>query len=228
MLASDINNTEFVGAANPDAALNVRFYENAVKNEFKTSLEGRPIFDTVIYVEISTPGNQLNIINTPIRDEHKRRFPLHWAHFQNSKSEDSLESGTPISNWQILDVSQVEELRALKFKTIDSIANASDQHISSIGMICGMSPFSFREKAKTYLMVSKDAAIVQKQADEIRDLRKMQEEKEAKHAAKMEEMEEKLTKLMLYSSKMREEREEKAKTEIKIVRKSPGRPRKEI
>ena len=35
-LSSDVNNTEFTGATDPDARLYVEFYNNPVQNEFKT------------------------------------------------------------------------------------------------------------------------------------------------------------------------------------------------
>jgi len=188
MLASDVNNPEFANPQNPDRALAARFYIRPVKNEFQTQKEGRPIFTDVEYVEIFTPGSQLNVIDTPARPDHKDRFPLEWAHFMNKHGGDAREIGTPLSQWPLLTASQVEELRGLKFFTVDAIANASDLQISKIGMAGGMDAMAFRAKAQRFLQVANDDAALNQQAAELQKLRDEQAEKDAQHAQEMEEM----------------------------------------
>ena len=166
MLASDAQNPNFVGAHNPDAALAVRFYSRAVQNNFETSKQGRPIFQDVDYIEITTPGNQLNIIDTPVREQHKMRFPLQWAAYQNAHSGDQREIGTPLKQWPLLTLAQAEELRGIKFFTVEGIANASDLQINNIGMIGGMAPQALRERAKAYLQAAAGTANVEHQATE--------------------------------------------------------------
>lgn len=188
MLASDVNNPEFANPQNPDRALMARFHVRPVKNEFETQKQGRPIFADIVYIEISTPGSQLNIVDTPARDDHKARFPLEWAHFNNQHGGDAREIGTPLNQWPLLTVSQVEELRALKFFTVDTVANASDLHIQKIGMAGGMDPFAFRAKAQRFLLVANDDAVVQKTTDELQKLRDEQAQKDEKHTKEMDEM----------------------------------------
>lgn len=159
MIASDSNNPNFVGATNPDSRLAVRFYVRPVKNEYESNAQGRPIFTDVDYIEIMVPGDSNTTIDQPVRDDHKARFPLQWAHFQNKHGSDTREVGTPLSEWPQLTASQVEELRALKFYTVDSIANASDQNIQKISMVAGMSGYAFREKAKQFLQVASGVAV---------------------------------------------------------------------
>lgn len=168
-LATDDNNPDFVGAHNPDSKLHVRFYMRPMPNAFKTNLEKRPIFEDILYVEIHTPGNQLSIIDVMARDDHKARFPLHWAHFQNTfgKNADGF-VGTPLAQWPLITPAQSEMLKALKFYTVESVAMASDSQISSIGMLAGMAPFSFREQAVMYLRVAKDTSFAAKQAEELK------------------------------------------------------------
>ncbi len=81
---------------NPDASLHVVFYSKPVQNMFQTEKEGRPIFRDVDYVRIMLPGDKNNIIDTFASDDHKRRFPLHWAHYQNQRT-GGAEVGTPLS-----------------------------------------------------------------------------------------------------------------------------------
>jgi hypothetical protein len=158
MLASDLNNPQFVGAQNPDSLLSVTFYSKAVQNAYETEKQGRPIFYDADYVKIFTPGDNLNIIDTVANEDHKKRFPLQWAHYKNSKTDDQFMSGTPLSAWGLLTASQCEELRYLKFFSVESLADASDSQLQSIGMKGGMSPFSLRDKARFYLKNTKEAA----------------------------------------------------------------------
>ena len=159
MIASDADNPNFTGATNPDSRLSVRFYVRPVQNNFETESQGRPIFTDVDFVEILVPGDNNTIIDQPVREDHKKRFPLHWAHFQNKHAKDTREIGTPLSEWPQVTASQVEEFRALKFFTVDAVANASDQNIMRIGMLAGMSPYAFREKAQQYLKVASGVAV---------------------------------------------------------------------
>lgn len=166
MLASDDGNPAFVGAHNPDAALSVRFHSKAVQNNWETSKQGRPIFQDIDYIEIFTPGNTLNIIDTPVREEHKHRFPIQWAAYQNAHSGDQRETGTPLSQWPYLTSAQAEELKGIKFFTVEAIAHASDEQIQHIGMIGGMSPHALRDRATAYLNAAAGSASAEHAAAE--------------------------------------------------------------
>lgn len=211
-IASDDANPNFVGASNPDSLLWVKFYSKPVQNEFKTLEQGRPIYEDRVFVTIQIPGNQLSVINTIAQEHHKLRFPLQWAHFMNTHGNEDKIVGTPLDQWSFLRPAQVEELKAVKFKTVESIAFASDLQLQSIGMIAGISPFALRDRAKVYLESANNNSIVQKQIDENRMLKQsLEEEKqarelmEAKHAREMEDL--------------------RALIQQATVRKSPGRPR---
>lgn len=168
MLASDTNNTEFMGAVqNPDAALIVHFYVKPIQNIFASSKEGKPLYEDVTYVTINVPGLKDMQVDRPAYDTDKRRFPLQWQHFENRTKGDSREIGTPLSEWQQITRSQAEEFRGLKFFTVESLANAADANINSIGMIGGMAPYVLREKARAFLQAAKDSALPQHQAEEL-------------------------------------------------------------
>lgn len=167
MIASDANNPQFVGAHNPDAALSVKFYTKPVQQPFLSSKENRPIFQDVDYITIYTPGGQLNIVDTPVRGEHKARFPIQWANYQNGKAGDMRETGTPVSAWPFLTASQAEEFKAVKFFTVEQIANASDLQLQTLGMMGGANPHTIRERAKAYLAAAAGTAIPSAQAAEL-------------------------------------------------------------
>ena len=168
MLASDVNNPEFTGmVSNPDSALIVTFYVKPVQNIFASSKAGRPIYEDVTYLTINVPGLKDMQVDRPAYEADKRRFPLQWQHFENRTKGDAREIGTPLSEWQQLTRSQAEEFKALKFFTVESIANASDANVSALGMIGGMSPYALREKARAFLKASQDSALPQHQAEEL-------------------------------------------------------------
>lgn len=155
--------------SNPDSRLFVEFYSKPIQNNFRTAQEGRPIFDDMDMVKIYVPGDPTTVIDTPARDEHKARFPRHWAHYQNIHTS-GPEAGTQLSAWSILSKSQVEELRALKFFTVESVATASDAQLQRIGMIAGMSPHAFRDRANRYLKAAADDSVYNQQAEETKRL----------------------------------------------------------
>lgn len=161
LLASDLNNTDFVGATNPDSRLAVMFYVMPVKNEFESEKQGRPIYQDVDMVKIMVPGDSTSIVTQAVREDHKSRFPLQWAHFQNKHASDAREIGTPLSTWTRLTVSQVEELKALKIYTVENVAGMSDANLQRIGMIAGMAPHAFRDHAIRFLAVSRGDAVAQ-------------------------------------------------------------------
>jgi len=171
-LASDDANPEFVGAHNPDSRLSCRFFVMPVQNNFKSEMEGRPIFDDVEMVEIHVPGDKLNIVVTPTREDHKRRFPLQWAHYAAKKEGDQRLAGkTPITAWVQLTPAQAEELRWLKFLSVEDVANASDTALQSLKMIGGMTPYKLREAAQNYLHAAAGKAVSERDQEAIASLR---------------------------------------------------------
>jgi len=170
MLASDGNNPNFVGAHNPDAALVVKFYSRAVHQPFESIKENRPIFNDVDYIMIHSPGNQLNIIDTPVTGEHRMRFRAQWADYQAGKGS-GMEHGTPVSAWSFLSPAQAEEFKAVKFYTVEQLANASDLQLQSLGMVGGMAPMAIRERAKAFLSQAAEHAPAAAQAQENAELK---------------------------------------------------------
>lgn len=174
--------------AGSDQRLVAIFYKKPLPNEFKTAQEGRPIFDEVDMVKIYVAGDNLSVIDTLAREDHKQRFPLQWAQFMNKTGNDPHLSGTPLSQWPLVSQSQVEELKGLKFFTVEQVASASDQQISRIGMLAGMSPHAFRDRAINFLKVAKDESDANKQEEELAKLREENARIKQETDAKMAEM----------------------------------------
>ena len=155
-----------------DARLQVRFYKRPVQQEHETQEAGRPIFKEFDFVHICVAGDTLTEIDTYVLNSHKQRFPQQWANYQNRVgANDEQIIGTPVSEWPLVSKSQAEELRAMKFHTVESIAGASDQQLQRMGMAAGMSPYAFRDKAKAFLNLATTAAETDKRESEINALK---------------------------------------------------------
>lgn len=179
-LETDLANTNFAGARNPDDLLTVRFYEDAIPNQFKSTEESRPVFDNVVMISISAPGTAL--INEIQRRKNKSdevRFPRQWRMFEQMHSNDPAQAGTPLTQWPLLNKGQCAMLNAVGFNTVEQIAFSSDEQIGRIGMYGGMQPHAFRDKAKRFLDVARDSSLVDKQSEAMAAMAKQIEDLKA-------------------------------------------------
>ena len=175
-----------------DSRLAVQFYKRSMKQEDESIAAGRPIFKEFDFVRIMIPGDNLTEIDTYAQESHKQRFPRQWAHYENQMGSHEDIVGTPIDQWPQVTRSQAEELRGLKFYTVEAIADCSDQQLQRIGMVAGMSPHNFRLKAKAFLNLANDSAEVAQREAELNALKeenaKIKAETDAKLAAMQEQM----------------------------------------
>ena len=183
-----------------DENLYAEFYIKPVKQNFASEEAGRPIFADVVYVKIMTPSDQLTQIDTIAREDHKARFPRQWMYFQNKQAGQQQVIGTPVGEWPQLTASAAEELRALKFFTVELIANANDSQLQKIGMIAGMSPHSLREKARAFLNLANDSAEEAKREAELQALRDENEKIKADTDKRLAEMQEQMKALLLMAA----------------------------
>jgi hypothetical protein len=179
-----------------DARLAVTFYKRSVKQEDESIAAGRPIFKEFDFVRICVPGDNLTEIDTYANDSHKQRFPRQWAHYQNQVAGQEVIIGTPIEQWPLISRSQAEELKGIKFRTVEDVANCSDQQLQRIGMIAGMSPHSFREKAKAFLNLASDSAEVAQREAELQALKEENAKIKAETDAKLSKMQEQMEALL--------------------------------
>ncbi len=148
MLASDLNNPNFVGAVNPDAMLAVEFYWHEPEDVHASEREGRVVrAPKMPYVRISVAGDHTSVMESPVFEQHKRRWPDKWLYFQiqNNMVEGATEiPGWKIEEWTNLNPEQVRELKHMRFTVVEQVANASDAQCQKMGMQ-GM---SLREAAR--------------------------------------------------------------------------------
>ena len=179
-----------------DSRLAVQFYKKSMKQEDASNEAGRPIFKEFDFVRIMIPGDNLTEIDTYAQESHKQRFPRQWAHYQNQVGHQETVMGTPLEQWTQITRSQAEELRGLKFYTVEAIADCSDQQLQRIGMVAGMSPHNFRLKAKAFLNLANDSADVAQREAELQALRLENDKIKAETDAKLSKMQEQMEALL--------------------------------
>ena len=168
----------------------------SVHQEQESLDAGRPIYKDFDFVHICVAGDTLTEIDTYALHSHKQRFPIQWANYMNRQgAHDEEVIGTPLSEWPLVSKSQAEELRGMKFPTVESIANASDQQLQRIGMAAGMSPYAFRDKAKAFLNLATSAAETDKREAEINALKEELAKKDAETAKMKAETDAKLAQM---------------------------------
>jgi hypothetical protein len=167
-----------------------------MKQEKESEIAGRPIFKEFDFVRIMIPGDNLTEIDTYALDSHKQRFPRQWAHYQNQVAGHEDIIGTPLDQWPLVTRSQAEELRGLKFPTVESIAHCSDQQLQRIGMVAGMSPHNFRQKALAFLNLATDSAEVAQREAELQALKEENDKIKAETDAKLAAMQEQMSALL--------------------------------
>lgn len=115
-----------------DGSNHPRFFVDQVHDHVASEKAGRPIFRDEERVEIIMPGNPHTRPVARVTDEHRQRWPREYAAFR-----DGIElspDGTPLEEWPILKKSQVMELKALGFKTVEHVREMDDLAIQRIGM----------------------------------------------------------------------------------------------
>lgn len=148
-----------------DQGVHARFYLFPVTNEAKSSEAGRPIYDEREFVEIVASGNANNIVRRKATQEDKMRFRRQYEMFSANSDSEQL-TGTPLSEVTWLNRGQVEELLYFKIRTLEGLANMSDDSCSKhVGL------YDLKRKAKTALEASEASAPVTKLAAENDQLR---------------------------------------------------------
>ncbi len=138
MLASDLNNPQFVGPVNPDSMLSVEFFWHEPEDVHKSEAAGKVVrLEKMPYIRIQAPADHTSIMESPVTERHKQRWPDKWLYFQiaNNMVEGAAEiPGWKIEEWTHLNPEQVRELKFMRFTVVEQIANASDSQCQKMGM----------------------------------------------------------------------------------------------
>jgi hypothetical protein len=158
-----------------DDKLYVQFYKRAVMNAYKSSQEGRPIFDELDYVRVIVPGSK-DVLDVEVEQQYRQRFSKQWEKYQTKQTQSM--SGTPLSTWPALTVGMVAELNALNVFTVEQLATLNDE---VAGRVMGFN--MLKQRAQAFLDAasgdaanSKLAAELEKRDQEIELLKQQMQE----------------------------------------------------
>lgn len=129
-----------------DSGLFVRFYSDAILNQQKSDIEGRPIYEQVEMVEILFAGDSTKTKVGRATDgnpPYYLRFPSQYAAFK--QQEEIVQDGTPIEHWPPITKAQALELKGMNIHTVEMLANVSDVNLKWMGAR------QLRENAKVWL-----------------------------------------------------------------------------
>ena len=147
-----------------DEKVYAEFYIHPKKNPQKSLAEGRNIYEDTPYVKIMAAGGKNNIVQRPVRDSDKQRFPKQWQAFINK--EEQVQEGTPLHEWAGVTRSQVEELKSIGIRTVEALANMPD---SSNSGFLGIN--AIKQKAKAFMEDAKLMAPIEELNKENQALR---------------------------------------------------------
>lgn len=142
-----LNNFDFIDTKDKDIGLVATFHKVAVKNNFRSQTEQRPIFEEKEFVRIERVGDKTTVIDREASDFDKARFARQYAAFL--RGEDSQLQGMPIESMPNLTKVRIAELKALNVHTIEALAGVPDSALNKIGMDAQ----KLREKAREVLAV---------------------------------------------------------------------------
>lgn len=165
----------------------VQFKWEAAKNPRSSEDEGRPIFDNVLRVYITTPGNK-NQVTTHEIERHfwvpegeepkvrvnaelKRRFRIPLEAWQSDNAAEL--AGTPLRELPGMDAAIIATLKDVGIHTVEALGGLSDTNMF-------MGARKWRELAKAYLDEAQGKAPLSKLAAENDDLKARIAELEAR------------------------------------------------
>jgi hypothetical protein len=130
----------------PDASLVVSFRNVAVKNDAKSKLAGRPIFDDVEHCEIRFPGRRDwqafpasafagwkndQFSGEQVSYTYAERFSKQYRQFKEHVAQ--TKSGTPLSEVPFLTEARRAELRAQNIYILEQLAAIDGQELKNLG-----------------------------------------------------------------------------------------------
>lgn len=115
-----------------DSQLVVLFYTRSVFNAALSQAKGARQYENQTWVKMHPPGEKLNIIDRPVQEGDKVRFPQHWNMFLQNKQQ--IPDGTPIDLLFPNNPATADNLRAFGIHTIQQCAKISAHAVDSIGM----------------------------------------------------------------------------------------------
>ncbi len=132
----------------------------------KLTKDGAPIYANVDYVTVRQPGDVNSVIFEaehwikkiiPSDLDGKRMHPAHAEYYKKAyarykEGQEIPVEGTAIKLWPVATAAQVALLNSLNIRTVEELANLSDEGLKRIGM----GAIELKMKAKAWLAAAKD------------------------------------------------------------------------
>jgi len=149
-----MSETDFRDPSAPKSPAIPQFFTEAVKLEWKSRQEGRPIFEDREFVRIIIPGDRRSMAVEPVGEAHKARWPREYEAFRAGR--EAPVEGTPLSEWPVslMSPARVQELAWFNLRTVEQLAAVNDAQLQNLGM----GSRELRERARTWLEVAEKGA----------------------------------------------------------------------
>lgn len=147
----------------------------AQKNEAKTKLAGRPIYEDLEVVEVRFPGNRQTVSVFPahaeagwvvneqgdqVKQTYAERWPEQYRRFKAKQAQ--VKEGTPIEELPFLTQAKRSELKALSIYTAEALASLDGQELKNLGQ----GGRELKNQAQAYIDNASDSSIVTRLAAE--------------------------------------------------------------
>jgi len=107
------------------------FHHRIVDDPAKSEETGKREYIEVPYVKVLSPGNDKEIPDFRVTDEHKKRWPRQWEAFKTG-SEIPLE-GTPFKMWMGITPVEAKMLQDAGIRTVEELVKVPDLNLKNIG-----------------------------------------------------------------------------------------------
>ena len=142
----------YVGDTSGDEILDVSFYEKVIDGVSKD------------YINIKVPGDRTVEIVSEVDEQYKKRFARKWQAYKDMQS---IDTGTPIAEWDDVPQGLRDELAYQGFRFVEQVAGAPDSAFTRI-----MGGVQWRNKAQAFLNRGKKNAddVINQQQKQIEQL----------------------------------------------------------
>lgn len=165
--------------ADEENRLVVKFRADKVKNEAKTKLAGRPIFDDIELVEIRSAGDRNTVKVFPAHAQHRwttnedgeqeiETYAMRWnaQYLRFKENRQQIQDGTPLSELPFLTEAKRAELKALNIHTAETLAALDGLSLKTLGM----GGRELKNQAEAYIGNASGSAKVTQMATQIAEL----------------------------------------------------------
>lgn len=163
-----------------DANLYIRFYDDAIKNEFRSGEEGHDVYDQFAFIEVMNPGSKNKVIEkvavlgdkdqwNEFRSESGspswiNRFPKQWEQFK--KQQVQVLNGIPVNECPFFSKAYALNLKSQNILTLEQIRDLPDTAVE----VLGLGGRATRDKVIAFLNRAVDASEITKLFSKIEKL----------------------------------------------------------